>query len=147
MSLLEKINEDYIAALKNHEAEKVSVLRLLKSALKNEEINTGGALDDAAAAGVLNREAKKRRESIDMYTSAGRTESAANEQAELEIIESYLPKAMSEDELADVVDTVVQETGATAKSDMGKVMGALKQKLNNPADVSRAAALVSQKLQ
>lgn len=146
MTLSEKINQDYIAAFKNRQTDTVNVLRLIKGALKNEEINLGHPLEDTEAQAVLNKEAKKRRESIDLYTQAGRAEQAAGEQAELEVIESYLPKAMSDDELQAVVDSVLQETGATQKSDMGKVMGSLKAKLENPADISKAAALVSQKL-
>ncbi len=146
MSLLSQIEQDYVQAFKNREIDTVNVLRLLKSALKNEEINTGQPLDESQATTVLNREAKKRREAIDMYSSAGRTEAADKEQTELAVIESYLPKSLDDAALTDVVASVLAETGATQKSDMGKVMGVLKQKLANPADVSRAAALVNQKL-
>lgn len=150
MTLEQKINQNYVAAMKNREADTVSTLRLLMSALKNEAIKIGGlgtVLTDEQAMAVLNREVKQRRDAITQYTDAGRPELAEKEQAEITIIETYLPQAMSEDELAVVVDAVLQETGASAKSDMGKVMGALKQKLSNPADISRAAGLVNQKLQ
>ncbi len=149
MTLSEKINQDYVTAFKNRETDKVAVLRLLKSALKNEAIKIQGLnyeLNDTEAMAVLNREVKQRKDAIAQYEAACRPELAANEQAELKIIEEYLPQAMSDDELSDAVAAVLAETGATQKSDMGKVMGALKAKLDNPADVSRAAALVSQKL-
>ncbi len=146
MTLVEQIESDYITAFKARDTQKTNTLRLLKSALKNEQINSGNELDDPAAIKVLNKEAKQRKDSIEQFTAGNRPEAAANEQNELTIIESYLPKTMDEAQLARLVETIVGETGATQKSDMGKVMGALKQKLTNPADVSRAATLASQKL-
>lgn len=149
MKLLEQIEQDYIAAFKNRETDIVDVLRLLKSALKNEAIKIGGLgtdLTDPQAMTVLNREAKQRKDAIEQYTSGNRLELAAKEQKELEIIESYLPQSMNEDDLAKIVDEVIAETGVSSKSDMGKVMGALKAKLTNPADMSKAAGLVNQKL-
>ncbi len=150
MALVDTINQDYIVALKARESDKVNLLRLLMSALKNEAIKIGGLgtiLTDEQAMAVLNREAKQRKDAIEQYTAGNRQDLADKEQAELTLIESYLPQALSDDALQQLVTEVLQETGATQKSDMGKVMGALKAKLSNPADVSRAAGLVNQKLQ
>lgn len=146
MTLNERMNEDYITAFKARASERVEALRMLKSAIKNEEINLGHSLTDSEVIAVLTREAKRRKEAIDQYTSAGRNELATKEANELEIIEEYLPKGMSEAELEAIVSEIITETGATTKTDMGKVMGALKQKLENPADISKAAGLVQQKL-
>ena len=149
MTLIEQIEQDYLHALKNRETEIVNVLRLLKSALKNEAIKIGGLgtiLTDEQAQSVLNKEVKQRKDSIAQYNSAGRQELAAKEADELAIIETYLPKAMDEAELQSLVEAVIAETGASQKSDMGKVMASLKQKLSNPADTSKAAGLVSKHL-
>lgn len=149
MNLMQQIDADYITAAKERNTEKIGVLRLMKSALKNEAIKIGGLgyeLTEQESIAVLNREAKQRREAISQYEAAGRDDLAATEEAELAIIETYLPKALSDDDLAALVDSVLQETGATQKSDMGKVMGALKAKLENPADVSRAAAIINTRL-
>lgn len=150
MSLFERIDQDYLHAFKNRETQKVAVLRLLKSALKNESIKLGGldtTLTDEQALVVLNREVKQRKDSVEQYKSGGRDDLAAKEFAELTIIEAYMPKAMDESELMGLIDSVISETGASQKSDMGNVMAVLKQKLPNPADVGKAASLVSQRLQ
>jgi uncharacterized protein YqeY len=149
MTLVEKIEHDYIDAAKARDTEKIAIVRLLKSALKNEAIKISDlhyVLSDAEAMTVLNREAKQRRDSIEQYEAGGRTDLADQEKKELAFIETYLPKALSDEELGEVVDRILANTGATQKADMGKVMGALKAELTNPADVSRAAALVSGKL-
>lgn len=149
MRLSEQLNQDYITAMKERNTEKVGILRLLMSSLKNEAIKLGGldtVLTDEQELAVLNREVKQRNDSISQYTAAGRPELAEKESAEIALIEAYLPQAMSDEELEAVITAVLTETGATQKSDMGKVMGALKQKLSNPADVAKAAQKVSQNL-
>jgi uncharacterized protein len=150
MTLFEQIDQDYLQSYKNRDTQKVEVLRLLKSSLKNEAIKIGGLgtnLTDEQSFAVLNREVKQRKDSIEQYKAAGRNELVEKEAGELTVIESYLPQAMDDSALNSIIDAVMSETGATQKSDMGKVMGALKQQLTNPADISKAAALVSQKLQ
>lgn len=149
MTIEQTINQDYITAMKAREADKVATLRLLMSAIKNEAINVGGlgaVLTDEQVLGVLNRQIKQRHDSVAQYEAAGRGELAEKEKAELEIITTYMPKGMSDDELAAAVEEAISSTGAASKADMGKVMGALKAKLSNLADVSKAAALVNQKL-
>lgn len=147
MTLIEQIEQDYIAAFKNRDSATTDTLRYLKSAIKNESIAKMAELDDAQVIGVLNKAAKQRKESIEQFTAAGRTELADKEAAELVLIERYLPKAMDETALAELVDRSIAETGATTKADMGSVMARLKAELTNPADTSKAAALVAQKLQ
>lgn len=149
MSLVEKITQDYTAAMKERQMQKVNVLRLVMSALKNEAIKTGGigtVLTDEQALAVLTREVKQRRDASAQYSAANRPELAAQEETEITIISTYLPEAMDDDALAALVNTILTETGATSKTDMGKVMAALKSKLTNPADLGRAASLVNQKL-
>lgn len=149
MTLEEQLNQDYISAMKERDSARVETLRMLKSAIKNEAIKVSGldaTLQDDQVISVLNREAKQRRDAIEQYEAAGRSELADKEKSELALIETYLPQAMDESALQQIIDEVLTETGATQKSDMGKVMGALKAKIANPADVAKAAALVSQKL-
>lgn len=149
MTLAQKINQDYIIALKNRDSERVSVLRLCMSAIKNEAIKIGGLgteLTDQQVMSVLNREVKQHHDSVAQYTQAGRGELAQKEASEIAIIETYLPRGMAESELQQLVEQVITETGAAQKSDMGNVMASLRQKLTNPADISKAAVLVNQKL-
>ncbi len=149
MTLVQKIEQAYLDAAKARDMETIAIVRLLKSALKNEAIKISDlhyVLSDDEAIAVLNKEAKQRRDSIEQYEAAGRADLAEQEKKELAYIETYLPKALSDEELASVVDKVLADTGATQKADMGKVMGALKAELSNPADISRGAALMSSKL-
>lgn len=147
MKLYQQIDADFLTAYKAHEEAKVGILRLLKSALKNKAIELGkDDLDDAEVLPVLNKEAKMRQESITQYKAASRPELAEQEKTELEFIQSYLPESASEDEIKATVTAVIAETGATSSSDMGKVMGALKSKLTNPADISVAAKIASERL-
>jgi uncharacterized protein len=147
MTLIEQIEQDYITAFKNRESATTDTLRYLKSAIKNESIAKMGELDDAQVVAVLTKEAKRRQEAIDQFTAAGRSELAEKEATELALIEHYLPIAMDEATLAELVERIIAETGATTKAEMGTVMGKLKAELTNPADLSKAATLVGQKLQ
>lgn len=149
MTLTERIEQDYVAAVKNRESETVATLRLIKSSLKNEAIKIGGLgyeLSDQEATAVLSREVKQRNDAASQYETAGRPELAEKEKQEIAIIEQYLPKALSDEELQSIVDEVLASTGATEKAHMGKVMAELKGKLANPADAARAAQIVAQKL-
>lgn len=149
MSLVERIQQDMITALKARDTEKTGVLRMLSSALKNEAIkieNQSYVLSDQEALSVLNRELKQRRDAAQQYKDAGRPELAEKEEKEIAIIEVYMPKGLSDEALQQLVDSTIAELGATTKTDMGKVMGAIKSKLANPADAAKAASLVNQKL-
>lgn len=148
MTIEQTISADYLAAMKERDARRVSTLRLVLSALKNEAIKSGAGtvLDDNQTLVVLNREVKQRGEAINEYNAAGRDERAQNEAAEIEIIKKYMPVEMDDAALTRLLDEVVQATGATTRSDMGRIMAALKSKLANPADVGRAARLASARL-
>ena len=147
MKLYQQINADFLTSYKAHEEAKVGILRLLKSALKNKAIELAkDELDDAEVLPVLSKEAKMRQESIAQYEAANRPELAEQEKAELDFIQSYLPESASEDEIKAIVESVIAETGATSSSDMGKVMGALKSKITNPADISVAAKMAAELL-
>jgi uncharacterized protein YqeY len=122
MKLRDRINQDLTAAMKAREAERLSVLRMMKTAIKNKEIEFLGELDDLQAAQVLATLIKQRKDSIEQFNRGGRTELAEKEAAEIRIIEQYLPAAISDAEIEAVVDEVVRATGASSPKDIGSVM-------------------------
>jgi uncharacterized protein len=146
VSVVENIDQDLAEAQKAQEADKVSTLRLLKNSLNAAAKEKKAELDDAEATKVVQKEAKQRRDSIDSFTQANRQDLVAKEQAELAIIEQYLPEQMSEDELNKLIEATIAETGANSMADMGKVMGSLQPKIAGQADGGQVAQLVKQKL-
>lgn len=146
MSIQGHIEQDYLAAFKQHDQAKVDALRLIKSATKNEEIRLRKKeLTDEETIAVLTREAKRRRESITMYQQGGRAELAAAESAELATISAYLPAQLSDQDLQQIVVGVIAELQATQK-DFGKVMSAVMAKVKGQADGNRVSAAVKQSL-
>ena len=137
MTLTERIDADLKDAMRARDADKLGVLRLLKSALKYaaiEKSGAEGALDDAEATLVIRKQVKQRQDSIESFEKGGRTELAEKEKAEIEILNQYLPMAMSPDELTRLVKETVTEVGATSKAQMGLVMKALGPKIAGRAD-------------
>jgi len=125
MSLQQQIDTDLKDAMKAKQPERLGVLRMLKAAMKNVAIEKGGAtavLDDAEAMAVVRKQVKQRQDSIEGFTKGGRPELAAKEQSEMEILNAYLPKAMSPEDLAALVKEAIAEAGATSKAQMGAVM-------------------------
>ncbi|MCE9609857.1 MAG: GatB/YqeY domain-containing protein [Chthoniobacter sp.] len=136
MNFQERIDHDLKEAMKARAAERLGVIRMLKSALKNVAIEKGGlhfVLDDATALAVVRKELKKRQDSIESFEKGNRPELAAKEKAEAEILATYLPQALSAEELAALVAACIAETGATSKKEMGAVM-----KLANERAAGRA---------
>lgn len=146
MSLLQKIDTDLVTAMRASEASRVSVLRMLKSSIKNEEIKLGHGLSDEEVMAVLKREAKQRRDSIEQFEKADRDDLASTEKAELETIKSYLPEQLTDEELKKVVDEVVAETGASSPAEMGVVIGAVIKQVGSRADGSAVARIVKERL-
>lgn len=125
MSFLDQINQDITAAMKAKEADRLSTLRMVKTALKNREIEKMAALDDAESVKVLQSLVKQRRDSIEQYEKAGRADLAAKEAAEVKVIETYLPAAVDEATISRVVEETLTEIGATSPQDLGKAMKAV----------------------
>ena len=125
MSLIARLEQDYLTAYKAKDAVKVGVLRLLKTALKNFQVEHRREPDDGDVLEVISRQCKQRQDSIEQYTAASRPELAAKEAAEMDILCSYMPPKLSEAELAALVAALVLETQADGPKDMGKVMQAL----------------------
>jgi len=137
MTLSQKIDDDLKQAMRAKDATRLGVLRMLKSAVKYAAIEKSGAegeLDDAEATQVIRKQLKQRQDSIESFEKAGRDELAAKEKEELEILQSYLPAAMSAEELARLVRETIAEAGATSKAQMGVVMKALGPKIGGRAD-------------
>ncbi|MBV9840679.1 MAG: GatB/YqeY domain-containing protein [Sphingomonadaceae bacterium] len=135
-----------VTAMKARDSERTAAIRLIQAAIKNRDIEarTGAAPadDDALVAEVLQKMAKQRRESIDMFDKGGRAELAAAERAELAVIESFMPKQMDEAEAKAAIAGVVAELGATTVKDMGRVMVAVKERFAGQIDMSKASGLV-----
>ena len=124
MSLGKKIVSDLTAAMKAQDAARTSTLRMVKAAIMNRQIEKGGELDDDETQKLLRSLVKQRRDSIEQYEKAGRQELVDKEQAEIDVIDAYLPQAASQAEIDAAVTAAIAETGATSMKDMGKVMKA-----------------------
>ncbi|MEA3210133.1 MAG: uncharacterized protein QOE70_3190 [Chthoniobacter sp.] len=132
--------------MKARQAERLGVLRLLKSALKNAAIEKGGAefaLSEGDALAIVRKELKKRQDSVESFTKGGRPELAAKEQAEAAILATYLPQAMTPEEVQALVASVIQETGATSKKDMGAVMKLANERAAGRVDGKTLSATVA----
>ncbi|CDN28949.1 GatB/YqeY domain-containing protein [Lactiplantibacillus plantarum] len=134
MSLIYTLNGDLKAAMKARDKQALSVIRMLKSALMNEQINVGHDLTADEEVSVLSRELKQRRESLSEFENAGRQDLVDGVKAEIAIVEQYMPKQLSDEEVQQIVADTIQQVGATSKGDFGKVMGAVMPKLKGQAD-------------
>ena len=137
-----RITSDIKDAMKSGDKAKVGTLRLVNAAIQTAEIDSKGTLDDAAVLAVMTKMVKQRRDSIAQYTSGGRADLAAVEQAEIAIIETYLPKQMDDAAVTAAIADAVKESGATSPKDMGKVMTILKGKYAGQMDFQKASAAV-----
>lgn len=147
MSIVEQINRDMIAAMKAREAERLSALRMMKTALTLRETDLPGAVDDAEAGRVLNTLLKQRRDAAEQYRAAGRNDLAEKEENEARLIQTYLPASASADEMAHAVDDAIRELGATSMKEMGAVMKAVRPRLEGKTvDGKALSELVKAKL-
>lgn len=143
MGLLAQLTEDMKTAMKAKDKETLSVIRMVKSALSNEQIKLGHDLTANDEMTVLSREMKQRVEELTSYQEANREDLAEGIQQQIAVLNKYMPKQLSESEVEEIVKATISEVGATSKADMGKVMGALMPKVKGKAD----GKLVSQKVQ
>jgi uncharacterized protein len=147
MTVQEKIQMQMTEAMRNKDQLRLSVLRMMKSAIKNKEVEKMKPLDDGEAVSVLNTLVKQRKDSVDQFRKGGREELAQKEESEIKIIEEYLPAAASEDDIRKAIEEAIQETGAASIKDMGKVMkAALARLAGKSADGSRVSQMVKEKL-
>ncbi|WP_400164082.1 GatB/YqeY domain-containing protein [Brevibacillus sp. TJ4] len=146
MSVMERLNQDMKQAMKDKAALKLSVIRMVKAALKNEEINQGRPLSDDEELTILTRELKQRRESLHEFEKAGRDELASKTREEIDVLSAYLPAQLSEDEIRAIVREAIAATNASSKKEMGKVMGAIMPKVKGRADGTLVQKIVSEEL-
>lgn len=145
--ILDTIQSQIQDAMRAHDELRVSTLKLLYSALKYEKIAKMHDLSDQEELAVVQKEVKKRKDAIALYRQGGSEEKAAYEESELVILKEFLPEEMEESELVNLVNSVIEETGATLIKDMGKVMSLVKEKAAGKADGGKIAELVKSKLQ
>lgn len=146
MPIKERMQDDLKTAMKSGDTRRREILRLLMSVFKQAEVDRRVTLSDEDIIDLLGSEAKKRRESIEEMTRAGRSELAAQEQYELDVIESYLPEQLGRDEIERIVDEVIGETGASGPRDIGRVMGAVMPRVRGQADGKLVSDVVRQRL-
>ncbi|GAB2703372.1 GatB/YqeY domain-containing protein [Paenibacillus thermoaerophilus] len=146
MSLSERLNEDLKQAMKNQDKFKLSVIRMIRSAIKYVEIEKKKTLDDQEVLEILTREVKQRKDSLQEFQKAGRDDLVEPLQREIAVIGEYLPQQLSEDEIKAIVQETIQAVGASSKADMGKVMGALMPKVKGRADGKLVNQIVQQLL-
>lgn len=141
-----RIADDVKVALKAGDKLRVNALRLILAAIKQKEIDSREELSEADILKLLNKMAKQRRESIAQYEAANRQDLRDQEQFELDLITSYLPAALTDNEIDALIDQAVQETDAAAVKDMGKVMGILQARIGGKADMGQVSQKVKQRL-
>ena len=142
MTLKGQVQDDMKTAMKAGDKDRLKVVRLIRAAIKQIEVDQRIELDDAAVLGVLNKMVKQRRDSVSQFRDGGRDDLADIELAEIVVIENYLPEQMSDDELDAMITRAISDTGADSIRDMGKVMGAVKAKAEGRADMAAVGAKV-----
>ena len=146
MSLLERLNSDIKQAMKNKEKDKLSVIRMIKASIQNEALKIGKEISEEEELTVLSREVKQRKDSLHEFEKAGREDLVEKIRTELQYVELYMPKQLSEEEVSEIVKQAISETGASSKAEMGKVMAVIMPKVKGKADGSLVNKLVQQHL-
>ncbi|WP_077621463.1 GatB/YqeY domain-containing protein [Sediminibacillus massiliensis] len=147
MSLIERLNQDMKQAMKNKDKETLSVIRMVKASLQNEAIKLGkDDLSEEEELTVLSRELKQRKDSLQEFKEAGRDDLAEKLDVEIKVLQAYMPKQLSQDELESIVQETIEEVGATSKKDMGAVMSAVMPKVKGKADGSQVNQVVQKQL-
>ena len=146
MSLKDRITEDMKSAMRAKQSERLGAIRLLLAAIKQKEVDERIAVDDGAVLAIIEKLIKQRNDSIEQFTQAGRDDLATKERAELQLLKEYLPRQMSDAELAAAIDAAIADSGATGPQAMGKTMALLKPRIAGRADMGKASLLVKQRL-
>ena len=146
MSRLNEINQDMKVAMKARDKERLTTIRMLKSALHNEEIRKGSELTEEEELTVLAREKKQRVESLNEFKAANRDDLVQKLETEIAVVDKYLPEQLSEEEVRSIVQETISQTQSTSMKDMGKVMGALMPKVKGKADGALVSSLVKEEL-
>lgn len=141
-----RISEDMKNAMRAREALRLSTIRLLLSAIKQREIDDHVEANDALIIEVITKMVKQRRDSVEQYTQGGRADLAQKEQAEIDVLAAYLPKALTDEEVSQIIDEAIASTGADGMAQMGKVMGVVKAKVAGRADLGKVSGIIKAKL-
>jgi len=144
--LKNQIIADMKSAMKAKDSATLKAVRMIVEAIKQKEVDTREDLDDQGILAVIQKMVKQRKDSIDQFTQAGRGDLVAVEEAELKVINLYMPKQLSENEIESLVDQVISQTGASGMQDMGKLMGVLKAELSGKADMGTVSNIIKSKL-
>jgi uncharacterized protein YqeY len=142
LTLKEQITEDMKTAMRAKDIERLGTVRLLLAAIKQKEVDERVVLDNAAVVAIVDKLIKQRKDSIEAFQKAARTDLADKESAEMKILQAYLPARMSADEVSAAVKAIVAELGASGPGEMGRVMGAVKTRLAGKADMGQVSAAV-----
>lgn len=144
--LKQRLLDDMKTAMKAGEKARLGVIRLINAAIKQREVDERTTLDDTQVLAVLDKMLKQRRDSVEQYERAGREDLAAQERFEIEVCQSYMPRPLSDAEVAALVDEAIRTTGASSMRGMGQVMALLKPQIQGRADASAVSALVKERL-
>ncbi|BBF22693.1 aspartyl-tRNA amidotransferase subunit B [Sutterella megalosphaeroides] len=142
----DRIREDMKAAMRSHDAARLSTIRLLLAAIKQREIDEQIESTDDDILAVIAKMVKQRRDSVEQYRAGGRDDLAQNEQAEIDVLQAYLPQALTDDEIAAIIDEATAAVGLTGMAAMGKVMALVKPRVNGRADLGKVSALIKARL-
>ena len=146
MSLKDRIKEDVKQAMRAKDQARLDALRMLAAAIQRREVDERVALDDSQVLATIEKLVKQGRESVDQYEKGGRADLVAKEQADIAVLQTYLPSPLSEAEIEELIGVAIRDSGATSVKDMGKVMGALKPKLQGRADMGQVGARIKTRL-
>lgn len=146
MSLKRQINDDMKAAMKARDSQRLSAIRLLLAAMKQKEVDERIELDDAAITAVIDKMLKQRRDSLSQYEAAGRTDLAAKEQAEIDVLTQYMPTPLTEAEIDALIEQAITDSGATSAAAMGKVVGLVRPQVMGRADMAQVSARIKNRL-
>ena len=144
--MVEKLDKDMIEAMKNKEKERLTVIRMVKASLKQEQIDHKKEINDDLLIDVVNRQIKMRKDSIQEFEKGNRTDLIEKTQAEIDILMNYLPEQLTEEEVKKVIDEIFAELNPTSQKDMGKVMQQATSKLKGKADMKEVSTIIRERL-
>ncbi|MDO4995802.1 MAG: GatB/YqeY domain-containing protein [Bacilli bacterium] len=145
--MVEKLQKDMIEAMKNHEKERLTVIRMVKAAMAQERIDHKKEENDELLIDVVNKQIKMRKDSITEFEKGGRQDLVEKTQAEIDVLMNYLPEQLSHEEVLKIIDEIFSEVNPTGPKDMGKVMGPAQAKLKGRADMKEVSSIIREKLQ
>ncbi len=145
--MVEKLNKDMIEAMKEKDKDRLSVIRMVKAALKQEEIDHKKEINDDLLIEIVNKQIKMRKDSISEFEKAGRNDLQEKTQAEIDILMNYLPEQLSHEEIVKIIDEIFAEVKPSSIKEMGRVMGVASEKMKGKADMKEVSAIIKEKLQ